>query len=184
MDKKNIHELAANLKSGAIGVIPTDTIYGIAASIHNKEAVERVYRRTGRPSSKPFIILISGLAQLKEFEIELKPGQIKSLESVWPGPVSVIIPVRAEKLSYLHRGKNSLAFRLPDLEWLRSLVDLSGPIIATSANLSGLPTPRNIDEIKQQLPALGFYYEGTVGTSPSKLLALRTDGKLEQIGRQ
>ena len=183
MDKKQINEAAKQLSAGAIGVIPTDTIYGISASIANKEAIERVYEETGRPTSKPFIILINDTSQLKDLGIYLTQNQLHLLKKVWPGQTSVVIPVNDKNLGYLHRGKNSLAFRLPKLDWLRNLIQLTGPLIATSANLSGLPTPNNLIEIKRQLPGLDFYYEGKVGKNASRLVLLNQDGSLTPLER-
>lgn len=183
MDARQISTIAELLKKGSVGVIPTDTIYGIAASIFNKKAVERVYKETKRSPAKPFIILISNFQQLEDLEIIINDNQKNALHGIWPGPVSAVIASKNENLKYLHRGKNSLAFRLPDLEWLRDLLNLTGPLIATSANVSGLPTPGNLEDIKKQLPGLDFYYEDKVGRAASKLMILDADGGLKELSR-
>jgi len=109
MTKENINIL----KKGGIGMVLTDTIYGILGSALNPKTVERVYEVKGRDKNKPLIILISQLSDLGLFDIKLMPGLKKILSKYWPGKVSIILPCSNQKFEYLHRGQNSLAFRLP-----------------------------------------------------------------------
>ncbi len=171
------------IRSGAAGVLPTDTIYGIAASTELPDAVERIYQVKGRPSHKPFIILISSIEQLKGFSITINQSQAEALEKIWPGPVSVILPCPNEEFTYLHRGKQSLAFRMPNLAWLQELINTTGPIIATSANKAGQAMPTTLDGIMLQLPGLEFYIEGPTSNQPSNLAKLMDDGSLRMIVR-
>jgi len=82
------------LKEGAIGVIPTDTIYGICTSAFNKKSVEKVYKLRKRNPNKPCIILISSFDDLKKFNVKLNSWQRKILEKLWPGKISVILSPR------------------------------------------------------------------------------------------
>ncbi len=134
---KEIEKTAKLLREGKIGVLPTDTIYGIHALAWNKEAVERVYSIKKRESNKPFLILISSTKDLDLFEVTLEPFQKKVLDKVWPGPISVVLACGGKKTAHLRRGKNTLAFRLPQTFFLRKLLEKSGPLVSTSANLSG-----------------------------------------------
>lgn len=174
--------LARDIINGAVGVVPTDTIFGIVASVSNEKALRRVHAIKGRPVEKRFIVLIGSMDQLSALGIVLNKTQQKTLRTIWPGPVSVDITCD-NTLSYLHAGQRSIAVRLPADEQLRKLITQSGPIIATSANISGQPTPSTIHEIKNQLPGLDFYIDGPVGTVPSRLARLSTDGKLEWLER-
>ena len=74
------HETADLLRSGNIGIIPTDTIYGIVASAMDKDAVERVYRVRGRDEGKPCIVLIADVADIDQFQIPLSGKATKSLD--------------------------------------------------------------------------------------------------------
>lgn len=163
--------------------MPTDTIFGLVGSALDKGVVERIYEIKGRPGHKPFIILISQLDQLELFGINISEVQKESLASVWPAPVSVIIPCPNDEIEYLHRGRRSLAFRLPEPEWLRDLVIKTGPIIATSANLAGEPAVDTIEKAKINLPGLDFYIDGEVGNEPSKLMKLESNGQLNPVVR-
>lgn len=102
------------LKEGAIGVIPTDTIYGIIGSALNKNTVKAIYKLKKRDPKKPMIILISDIKEIEIFGIKLNNKQKNLLEKFWPGKVSIIFDYFFNKFFYLHRGTNVLAFRLPE----------------------------------------------------------------------
>jgi L-threonylcarbamoyladenylate synthase len=163
------------LLKGGIGVLPTDTIYGIVASALNKKAVLRVYEIRKRNPKKPFIILISSLKVLDLFGIKLSAPARKILNKVWPGKVSVILPCPHKKFSYLHRGAKTLAFRLPDKKQLIRLLKKTGPLIAPSANLEGLPPVKTIKEAKKYFGSkVDFYVNaGKLNSLPSTLIAIK-----------
>jgi L-threonylcarbamoyladenylate synthase len=163
--------------------MPTDTIYGIVASVKFPKAIERIYKLTGRPDAKPFIILVSDLPHLNKLKIEINETQKQVLSSLWPGPVSAILPSPSDSMDYIHRGKKSIAVRMPELQWLRDLISKTGPIVATSANRSGEPTPDNIAEIERSLPDFDFYVGGPVSQEPSRLVRVEIDGSLHWVTR-
>jgi L-threonylcarbamoyladenylate synthase len=134
MKAEDITKIAGRLNAGEIGVLPTDTVYGLVGRALDEDVVEKIYAVKGRPPKKPFIILASRVSQLAEFGISLTDKQVSALSQLWPGPISVIFECHDDRFGYLHRGLDTLAIRLPDLQWLRSLIDETGPLIATSAN--------------------------------------------------
>jgi L-threonylcarbamoyladenylate synthase len=162
------------LKEGAIGVIPTDTIYGICASAFNRKSVEKVYKLRKRNPNKPCIILISSFDDLKEFNVRLNSWQRKILEKLWPGKVSVILSCRDTKFNYLHRGTNSLSFRLPKDKLILNILKISGPIIAPSANWEGYEPAKNIKSAKRYFGNKVFYLDrGNLISKSSTLIDLR-----------
>jgi L-threonylcarbamoyladenylate synthase len=163
------------LKEGGIGVLPTDTIYGILGSALNKKTVERIYRVRKREKKKPFIILISKPNDLKIFGIKLKPFQKKFIKKFWPGPYSLIFESNSKKFRFLHRGKKSLAFRIPRPRWLRLLLEETGPLVAPSANLAGKPFSRTIEEAKKYFKEkVDFYFDGgKIERKPSTVVDIR-----------
>ncbi len=130
-------------------VYPTDTIYGILGNALSKSVVSKIYKIKGRDENKPFIILISKIEDLKLFGIKISKEQQTFLKSVWPGKVSVILLCTSKKFSYLHRGTNSLAFRLPKKKFLQALLEKTGPLVAPSANPQGLTPATTIREAKK-----------------------------------
>lgn len=138
------------LKEGGLGIICTDTIYGIIGLAKNEKTVRRMYRLKKRNPKKPFIILISSMEDLADFGVTLSVVERDILEKFWPGPVSIILPTRKVKsLQYLHRGTNQLAFRLPRQKRMQDLLHRTGPLIAPSANPEGLPPAENISDAKR-----------------------------------
>jgi len=138
-DSLSWKKAALLLKEGAVGVIPTDTIYGICASAFNKKAVEKVYKLRKRDPEKPMIILIGAFGDLNQFGAALDQRRKTFLKKVWPGKVSVILKIIGgkKKFTYLHRGTKTPAFRLPRKPELLESLKFSGPLVAPSANLEG-----------------------------------------------
>ena len=163
------------LKKGGIGVLPTDTIYGLVGSALKKETVERIYEVRKREKKKPLIILISCPKDLKIFKIKIKPFQKKLIKKFWPGPFSLIFDCKSKKFEYLHRGKKSLAFRVPRPKWLREFLKDVGPLVAPSANLSGMPHAKTIKEAKRYFgKSIDFYYDfGKIDKKPSTIIDIR-----------
>lgn len=179
----NLQRVVQLLKQGKIGVIPTDTIYGIVGSALISETVEKIYKLRKRSSDKPFITLISSLNDLNNFNITLIDKQREFLRRVWPNPVSVILPIQSENFKYLHRGTNSLAFRMPKDEWLLSLLKKVGPLVAPSANFEGEKPAEAIEEAKKYFADnVDFYVDGgRVKSSSSTLIQLNENGSWDVL---
>jgi L-threonylcarbamoyladenylate synthase len=168
------------LKNGGVEVIPTDTIYGIVGSAFSKQAVERIYKIKNRPDNSPFIILISSLKDLENFNIKINKEQAKILEKFWPGKVSIIFPCNLVKYKYLHRGTKSLAFRFPNKKSLIEIIKKTGPLVAPSANLSNEKPAENINEARKYFgDSVDFYLSGgTLKSKPSALIRLGNDSEI------
>ena len=166
------------LKKGKVAVIPTDTIYGIVGLALNPGTVEEIYRLRKRATDKPFIILISSINDLNHFNISLTTKQRKFLQKNWPNSLSVILPCDDPKFKYLHRGKNSLAFRIPKDKWLTNLLKKSGPLVAPSANYEGEKPSETIKEAKKYFgEKVAFYLDGgEIKSKASTLVQLNEDG--------
>lgn len=146
--QKNKSLISKKIRNGAIGVIPTDTIYGIVASALSKKAVARAYRILERNPKKPFIILISSIRDLTLFNVKPDSETRDMLEKIWPRKVSVILPCPSKKFQYLHRGIQTLAFRVPKKPSLVRFLNETGPLISTSANPEGKKPATTIAEAK------------------------------------
>lgn len=170
------------LKRGGVGVLLTDTLYGLVGRAVDKITVERIYRIKNRKNTKPLIILISSLDDLGFFGIIPDLQAKKLMSSVWPGAVTIIVPCPKNKFEYLHRGTKMLAFRLPSKKSLISLIKETGPLVAPSANPEGFPPAKNITEAKQYFgDTIDFYmYGGKPKESASKIVKINK-GKIEII---
>lgn len=142
-----LKEITEVLASGSVVLMPTDTIYGLHAVAANDEAVARIAEMKGRDEKKPFIVLASSVAQFPDLGITAAPEIVKALESIWPAPLTAILP----------RGEKTLAVRIPALEWLRALIERTGPLVSTSANRSGEPA---VDRPSALAPDLQKAFDG------------------------
>ncbi|MDX2776476.1 L-threonylcarbamoyladenylate synthase [Streptomyces caniscabiei] len=168
-------EVAGLLRQGGIGILRTDTLYGIVASARNEAAVERVYAVKGRTPTKPPIILIASTDQLLNAYDNATLARLKTL---WPGRVSVILPAPGAP-TWLVRLGDSLAYRMPDSAELRDLLEHTGPLIAPSANPEGLPPAMSLHEAVAYFgEKVDFYVDGGVveDDTPSRLYRLLDDG--------
>lgn len=174
--------LIVAVKKGAIGILPTDTLYGIVGRAESKIAVKKIYHLKERNLQKPFIILIGALLDLQKFGIRLDEKTRKFLKQIWPGKISVILPCRNKKLDYLHRGKNSLAFRLPAKKNLRKLLQKTGPLVAPSANPEDQNPAETIAEAKKYFgEKVDFYVAGgRLHGAPSTIVEIK-NGKINLI---
>jgi len=177
-----MNKLATTLSSGGVAVIPTDTIYGIVGRALNPKTVERIYKIKKRRPDKPFIVLIAEIGDLEQFGIKITPKTTEILNKYLPGQVSIILDCPNSDLEYLHRGTNSLAFRLPDKEDLQELIKQTGPLVAPSANPEGETPASTIDEAKNYFgDQIDFYQDaGELKSEPSTLIKI-TNNKIEVL---
>ncbi|BFT94563.1 MAG: L-threonylcarbamoyladenylate synthase [Minisyncoccus archaeiphilus] len=154
-------------------VLPTDTIYGIVAPAKDKKAVLSLYSLRQRDLEKPFIILISSVQEITLFGINLSQTESAYLERLWPNKVTVILKCINPNFHYLHRGTESLAFRVPDNPSLVELINAIGPIVAPSANIAGMPEAKNIEEAIKYFGNQAEYIDkGIIDNHPSTIISL------------
>lgn len=144
-----LEEAADLIKSGEVIVIPTDTVFGLACDACNREAVAKIYSLKKRPASKSLQAIFPSVSRLKDFGLFL-PSPLQLLAKAFlPGglcPIALVeqgcplATVRQED------GIFSQAVRVPNLPVLLKLASLAGPLAASSANLSSLPTAENVQE--------------------------------------
>jgi L-threonylcarbamoyladenylate synthase len=169
-------EAAVKLQHGEVGVIPTDTLYGLVGSALSPRAVERIYALRKRDLDKPLITLVSDRAEMAKFGAKVDDRTMRMLDRVWPGPVSVIVPVETDASKYIHRGTRSIAFRMPKKPALLELLKSVGPLVAPSANLAGEWPAKSIDEACAYFGDSVFYLdEGEIQGAASALVDIRTN---------
>lgn len=167
-------KLAELLRNGAVGVIPTDTIYGVVCCASDETAVKRLYQLKSR-ENKPGTVIAASIDQLVELGIKYR--YLKAVEHLWPNPISIIIPT-GEELSYLHQGKQSLAIRIPKNTTLSQLLELTGPLLTSSANHPSEPPANTIEEAQNYFgKQVDFYVDGgdLSANKPSTLIRIVDD---------
>lgn len=169
-------EAARQLGAGAVGVAPTDTLYGIVGSALKPATVERIYDLRRRERDKPLIVLIGDWADFDRLRIVIPDRARVLLNRVWPGPVSVVLAAAFPELAYLHRGTDSIAFRMPAKPALRTLLKAVGPLVAPSANLAGEDPALTPEEAYAYFGDDVFYMdEGRLNNPASALVDARVE---------
>lgn len=186
LKNKNIWDdpkLIKIIKDGELAVMPTDTIYGIVGNALDKDVVNKIYNTRKRSPSKPCIILVGDIKELKKFSIILTVKQKDVLKKYWPGPVSIILDCLDDRFAYLHRGTMTLAFRIPKIKELQKFLLKSGPVIAPSANTEGESPSKNIQDAKKYFEDNVQYYvdNGDIVGKSSTVIKLDKDGSIKII---
>ncbi len=180
------HEIAQQITSGAVALVPTDTVYGLAVSPAHPQSIQKLYRLKKRAMAKNLPIMVADEASLEELGADLNPAAKRMLDSRWmPGPVSLVLSLKPKKAPDWLRYRDEIAVRIPNHTFMLKLLRLTGPLLVTSANRSGQATPAEASDAAQQLagqPDL-IVDLGPRQLVPSTLVNCRTmPPKIERIG--
>jgi L-threonylcarbamoyladenylate synthase len=175
-----IDEIARKLlKNEAVGVIPTDTVYGVVARAADTEAVARLYELKHR-ENKPGTLIAASIEDLEK--LGLKHRYLKAVEQFWPGAVSVVIPAADPALKYLHQGKMSLAVRIPADKDLLELLKQTGPLLTSSANQPDQPTAATVQTARDYFgDKVDFYQDGGQRDGQPSTLIRMVDDAIEVL---
>jgi L-threonylcarbamoyladenylate synthase len=147
----DLEEGVSILKKGGVIAYPTDTVYGLGADAFNSVAVERIYEIKDRSESNPFPLLIADVKQLAALAEPIPELARFLARQFWPGGVTLVLSKKDTVPAYLASGP-TIAVRVPDHPTCLALLQhLAGPLIGTSANVSGQPAALTADEVRQQL---------------------------------
>lgn len=150
-NEKSIAEAAELLKFGEIVVIPTETVYGLAANALDTKAVQKIFNAKKRPSFNPLITHIADLKQVDDLVVMTDEAR-KVVDAFWPGPLTLILKSKTDNgiSDLVSAGLETLAVRMPSHKIARDVIKQAGvPIAAPSANSSGEPsatTPKHVAE--------------------------------------
>lgn len=147
-----IKQAAEILRGGGLVAMPTETVYGLAASVFNPRAVARVFEVKQRPSFDPLIAHIALPEDLDRVASDIPDAARKLMDVFWPGPLTLILPKRGEIPDIVTSGLATVAVRMPDHPMARELILESGlPLAAPSANLFGRISPTTAEHVREQL---------------------------------
>jgi L-threonylcarbamoyladenylate synthase len=166
-------------------LLPTDTVYGLAAFPGDPSAVRRIFAIKNRPASVNLPVMISAADEIARLGGRLNPASRRLLESsLVPGPLTLAVGIEAEPVDWL-RGREEAAFRMPDDEWLLGLLRDTGPLLVTSANVHAEPTKEAVADILASLaePPDLVIDGGVRSTTASTLVNCRAEPPVvERVG--
>ncbi len=166
------------IEAGDLVVLPTDTVYGLAADAFKADAVQRLLDAKGRGRDMPPPVLISVVESLDALATDVPEIGRKLCEEYWPGPLTVICHAQGSLMWDLGDTHGTVALRVPDHENTRELLSRTGPLAVSSANLSGQPAALDVYDAEAQLAeSVAVYLDGgeVTGGLPSTIVDLTGD---------
>lgn len=151
-DARGIEQAAEILKQGGIVAIPTETVYGLAASAFDNAAIEKIFAAKGRPQDNPLIVHIADLDGIEKIVSDFPKSAKLLAERFWPGPLTMVLPKTDAVASSVSAGLSTVAVRMPSDPVARQIIRAAGlPLAAPSANLSGSPSPTSAAHVLSDL---------------------------------
>lgn len=151
------------LKDNEIFIATTDTLIGIGSKI-NDSNLKEIYKLKKRSKDKKIVIIVGSVDQLKKIE-KIDSYTMEQIKKFWPGPVTLII--------------NNNSYRMPNKEGLLELIINEGPFYLTSANISGEPNCKTIDEVQNLFPSINKVYNFGYGNNiASSIIDVKSGKKL------
>ncbi len=160
--QNQIEQGIAILRCGGVIAYPTDTVYGLGASMNSAAAVEKVFLVKSRPRHLPLPVLVSSVSEIEQLAASVSPMAYCLIKAFLPGALTLILPASGKVPSYLKTRENTIALRIPAHPVPLALISGIGTaIVGTSANLSGYPNPLTGREVMEQLgDKIGLVIDG------------------------
>lgn len=142
----NVSEIADLFFNSGVIAIPTDTVYGVAASVASHTAVARLFTLKDRPVTSPLPVMVADLSDLSTLDAEMDDRARRLADRFWPGPLTIVLPTPTE-LAESVGAIASVGFRIPDDDALRAVLRVTGPLCVTSANVHGEPPCTDVSAV-------------------------------------
>lgn len=171
-----IEELVKILKKDGVICVPTDTVYGLCASINSKIALDRLINVKKRPKHKQFPVMCADIEQIKNIAI-IDSRAEKIINVLMPGPITLILKKKSDLPEYINNGRETIAVRMATSQVIKDLIIQNGsPVFMSSANQSGEPTCSTIEEIEKNCPTIDGILLGKVSfNTPSTIVDCSSD---------
>ncbi|MGL4654456.1 MAG: L-threonylcarbamoyladenylate synthase [Sarcina sp.] len=159
-DSKYLDEAAKVIENGGIVAFPTETVYGLGANALDSEAVLKIFEAKGRPQDNPLIVHVAS-KDISEYAKEIPSIADEFMEKFWPGPLTIILKKQDIIPDRTSANLDSIGLRMPSDEIALELIKRSGkPIAAPSANISGRPSPTDMNRCVEDLDGKADYILG------------------------
>jgi L-threonylcarbamoyladenylate synthase len=177
---------AAIIRAGGLVILPTDTVYGVAADLWQPDAVAALYRAKQRPPDKAIPILLSDVEHIRQVALDVPDAARRLTEAFWPGPLTIAVPKRPS-VPAIVSALPTVGVRIPDHNTARAAIRACGGALAvTSANRSGDPSPLTAEEAAAALgEAVTLVLDGgrCPGGAPSTVVDVSgSDLRMVRIG--
>jgi len=145
-----IHHTVDVIRNSGLVAFPTDTVYGLATSAFSTTSIERLYVVKGRNQSKAIAVLLSSIEQLEQVAIDVPKNGRNLANNFWPGSLTLVLS-RHPSLPDILSNQPTIGIRIPDHPFALALINETGPLAVTSANITGQKSPTTAIEVHEQL---------------------------------
>lgn len=152
------------LRAGELAIFPTETLWSLSAGALAPEAAAKVFAAKGRPEGVPLAVGFASWQAARPF-IDATPLAERLAEAFLPGPLSIVVRRRDERLAHVAPGLDTVSVRVPDHVAAREVLEGAGPCIMTSANRHGEADPRTVDEVQRAFPGVPVVDGSVPGTA-------------------
>jgi len=179
----DLEAASAALRRGRLVVVPTDTVYGVAALPRSHGGVAAIFAAKGRPPTKPIPVLAATVDDLLDVVI-FDPRAHVVAAALWPGPLTLVLPRRPDWPYDLGGDPATVAVRLPANDVAAALLERTGPLAVTSANRSGAPSAMTVEQARSALgDQVAVYLDGGPSSdTPSTVVSLVGEIRLLREG--
>ena len=146
-----VEHAAAALRDGELVVLPTDTVYGLAADAFSLDGTARVFRAKDRDRSVPLPVLLRSPKQLPGIAPDVPEVAERLMAAFWPGALTMVVPAEGRLEWDLGRNQGTVAVRMPLDDVALAVIRSVGPLAVTSANIAGRPPAQTAAQAKAQL---------------------------------
>ena len=182
--QRALTEAAAALRAGGVVLLPTDTVYGLAAL--TPEAEEDLFALKDRPEDRSIAVLVADRSAAESLAESVPAPLAELMDRHWPGPLTVVLPRRKSASPQIGGDRDTVGVRCPNHPWLRGLLAEVGPLATTSANRHAQQTPTHAPEVLAALPpdpntgaAITVAIDGGPCTGDASTVVTWQDGKLK-----
>jgi L-threonylcarbamoyladenylate synthase len=180
--QKGVDAAVAALRRGDLVVLPTDTVYGVAADAFTPAAVQRLLAAKGRGRDMPVPVLVGAWRTIDGLAADVSPTVRALVEAFWPGPLTLVVPAAASLAWDLGETRGTVAVRMPLDPVALAVLEQTGPLAVSSANRTGSPAPTEAAAALSQLgTSVAVYLDAgptgshELGAVPSTILDLTGD---------
>ena len=176
-DSSGLNRAKEILTRGGVGVIPTDTVYGLCTNALNREGVKRIYRIKRRDIKKPLVLFVKDKGEIEKFGVVNDVAK-KLIDNFIPGPVTIVLKRKEGTPKISLKDIDTIGIRIPDEEFVINLLkSLDFPLVTTSANISSRPTPKDTSSLKEFFSGIvDFIVDGGERSgSPSTIVSVIGD---------
>ncbi|MFA8299609.1 MAG: L-threonylcarbamoyladenylate synthase [Hyphomicrobiales bacterium] len=184
--EKELKKTIQYLKQGKVILYPTDTVWGIGCDATNSRAIQKIYNIKKREETKSMIILVDSIEMLRDYVQDVPDVAVELNQSI-SDPLTVIYPKAKGLASNLIADDGTIAIRVVKHDFCKDIIKgLGKPIVSTSANISGMPTPISFDyiedEIKDQMDyTVSLFRQNVERIKPSTIIRIEHDGSYTVI---